>query len=217
MARIGIVSLLLILSLVAAFILFHFLDSYAKIEQQSLSLGGAAAGFFAIFLLLRNTYFKLHSTEREGQTDDLTQQIEELQAKLREALSSRLDNFAVPEGFDSELSPEFNFGFCYPNGWNFSRFPQNTLYGYAIDSSEPNSTFKRNVNVVVEKIDNPPTTNALEKFYTQTVQQATGILHSTTTDFSDSFLLNGRPAHRYLVRYTRPDGFRLALFQVLFF
>ena len=41
-----VVGVLLLLSLLAAFVLFFVLDSFAEIQNKTISIGGAAAGFF---------------------------------------------------------------------------------------------------------------------------------------------------------------------------
>jgi len=50
-SRLLVVGVLLILSLVAAVVLFYCLDSFAQVQNKTVSLGGAAAGFVVILVL----------------------------------------------------------------------------------------------------------------------------------------------------------------------
>ena len=66
-----------------------------------------------------------------------------------------LQTFVVPDGFRSEISSEFKFGFCFPKDWKFSRFPKSTQYGFILDTGETTdkkTDFVSNVNVIITDI-----------------------------------------------------------------
>ena len=141
-----VVCALLVLSLVAAFVLFFFFDSLAQIDHKGIKLGGSLAGFVIIFFLLKNTYFKLYSNNEIQNIKSAEDRITYLEEQLKQALMGTLDNFITPKGFNPIISPEFRFGICVPENWNFVPFSQNTMYGTAFDLENAEEVgFARNV------------------------------------------------------------------------
>lgn len=209
-----VVLVLLILSLVAAVVLFYFLDSFAQVQNKVVSLGGAAAGFVVIFLLLRDTYFRVTSTEREFKKLSTDEKIRRLEAQIEQLITSKLDNFVVPEGYKPEVSKEFQFGFCYPEYWEFSRFPQETLYGFARDlKSAERLGFARNVNVIITDINSWE--GELDEIYESCLANVLTVMPNAKLVFKENFLFQGLVARKYRVDWVTNLGEQLALYQIL--
>lgn len=210
----GVVAVLLILSLGAAVVLFYFLKSFAKVENKSFSLGGAVAGFFVIFLLLRSTYFRVTSTDREFGKLSSDEKIARLENEITQLITSKLDNFTIPKGYKSEVSKEFQFGFCFPEDWTFSRFPQQTMYGQAIDLKSAGTTgFSRSVNVVISDISNE--NQDLSAIFEACLQGVLMLMPNSELIFKENFLLQGLPAIRYRVDYVLNSEIELTVYQIV--
>ena len=202
-----VVAVLLILSLCSAVVLFQFLESFANVENKTVSLGGAAAGFVVIFLLLRDTYFKVKEGRYQGMTDD--QKIIELEKQVVDLLKNKLDNFVVPEGYKEEVSKEFKFGFCYPKDWVFSRFPQLTMYGIV---QKPNSSTSMNVNIT----DISSVESDLGSFYENAFQGALMFRPNAEVVFKEEgYLFHGLTAIRYRLDWIEPDERAITGYQVV--
>jgi hypothetical protein len=67
------------LSLLAAWILFKFLQSSASVSKPEYQLGGAVAGFVVILSLLSLTYIQVDSKRHEEQLTQLTASLAEAQ------------------------------------------------------------------------------------------------------------------------------------------
>ncbi len=209
-----VVGSLLILSLVAAVVLFYFLDSFAQIQNKSISLGGAAAGFVVIFILLRDTYFRVTSVERKSKKLSTDEKIHQLEAQIEQLMTAKLDNFTVPKGYKSEVSKEFQFGFCYPKEWEFTRFPQQTFYGFARDlKSAEKLGFARNVNVTIGDISKQE--EDLKKIYEEGIKSSLFMLPNAELVFKEDSLFQGLPAMKYRVNYITNDEQQLTLYQIL--
>jgi len=209
-----VVGVLLILSLGAAIVLFYFLDSYAQVQNKTISLGGAAAGFVVIFLLLRETYFKVTSTEREFQQLSTDEKIRRLEVQIEQFVTSKLDNFTIPSGYKAEVSKEFQFGFCYPEDWEFARFPQQTLYGFARDlQSHKRLGFARNMNVAITDISSGG--EDLHKMYEEGVAGNLAFIPNAELIFKEEILFQGLPAMKYRVNYVSNLGDECTLYQIL--
>lgn len=209
-----VVAILMILSLGAAAVLFYFLNSYAQIQNKGVSLGGAAAGFVVIFILLRNTYFRVTTVEREFENLPTDEKIRNLQTQVEQLIKSKLDNFIVPEGYKEEVSNEFQFGFCYPKYWEFSRFPKQTQYGIVKDlESAGKLGFARNMNLIVTDISGMKA--ELYEIYETSLAELLTVMHSAKLVFEDDFLFQGLAAKKYRVDYTTNLGDQLAVYQIL--
>ena len=209
-----VVGVLLILGLGSAIVLFYFMDSFAQIQNKGVSLGGAAAGFVVIFLLLRNTYFRVTSTEREFKKLSTDEKIKRLETQIEQLIISKLDNFVVPEGYKSEVSKEFQFGFCYPEDWEFSRFPQQTQYGFARDlKSAEKLGFARNMNVIITDISSYE--GELDEIYESNLEEVLRLMPNAKLVFKENFLFQGLPARKYRVDWVTNLGEQLALYQIL--
>src|ERR1039458_3589843 len=77
--NIGVVTILFTLSLLAAWILFKFLQSTAAITKKEYQMGGAAAGFLIIYGALYYSYSGL----AKSALDDSKQQLAVCQAALK--------------------------------------------------------------------------------------------------------------------------------------
>ncbi|HEX7320325.1 MAG TPA: hypothetical protein VF399_08210 [bacterium] len=209
-----VVVVLFILSLVAAYVLFYFLDSFAQVQNKGVSIGGAAAGFVVIFLLLRDTYFRITSTEREFKKFSADEKIRRLETQIEQLITSKLDNFIVPIGYKPEVSKEFQFGFCYPEYWEFSRFPQETQYGFARDlKSVERLGFARNVNVIITNIDTWK--GELDEMYESGLADVLALMPNAKLVFKENFLFLGLAAKKYRVDWVTNLGEQLALYQIL--
>ncbi len=208
-----VVVVLSILSLGAAVILFYFLDSFAQVQNKGVSLGGAVAGFVVIFLLLRDTYFKVPDTEIKSNKLSTNEKIHRLETQIEQLITSKLDNFVVPKGYKPEVSKEFQFGFCYPEYWVFSRFPQQTLYGLARDlKSAKKLGFARNVNVVITDISSQEV--ELDEIYESNLTGALALISNAKLVFKENFLFQGLPAMKYQVDWVTNSGEQLVLYQI---
>lgn len=209
-----VVGILLILSLGAAVVLFYFLDSVAQVQSKGVSLGGAAAGFVVIFLLLRDTYFRVTSTERKFKNLSADEQIHRLETKIEELIASKLDNFIVPQGYKSEISKEFQFGFCYPKDWEFSRFPQQTQYGFARDlKSAERLGSARNMNVIITDISSHE--GELDEIYESSLSMVSTCMSNAKLIFKEDSLFQGLAAMKYRVDWVTNLGEQVALYQIL--
>jgi hypothetical protein len=202
------------LSLVAAVVLFYFLDSFARIQSTGIELGGAAAGFVAVFLLLRNTYYKLTSADITAADVSADEKIQELQEQIRVLIEGKLDNFTVPTGFKSVISPEFEFGFCYPQDWQFTPYPQNTQYGIAIDLNSPKSS-GRGRNLLIAIADISKETAELDQLYEQQLRMSRLITPSFELVYKQSVLFLGLPALKIRNNAIGNDGFSFTNYQIL--
>jgi len=208
-----VVGILLILSLGAAIVLFYFLDSFAQVQSKGVSLGGAAAGFVVIFLLLRDTYFRVTSTERKFKNLSADEKIHRLETQIEQLIASKLDNFIVPQGHKSEISKEFQFGFCYPKDWEFSRFPQKTFYGFAVDlKSAEILGLARNVNIFIEDISKEE--GDLREIYKSSLAVGLAFIPNAELIFKEEFLFQGLPATKSRINYVTNLGEELALYQI---
>ena len=209
-----VVGVLLVLSLGAAVVLFYFLDSFAQVRNKSVSLGGAAAGFVVIFLLLRNTYFRVTSTGMESERLSRDEKILRLKSQIEQLITSKLHNFTVPEGYKPEVSKEFQFGFCYPKDWVLSRFPQQTLYGSVIDfKSAERLGFRRNINVVISDISSQEAD--LPEIYENALAGVLALMPNAKLVFKEESLFQGLSAIRYKINYVTNLGQQLTLYQIL--
>lgn len=92
------------LSLGAAFVLFKFLQSTAKVENPQYQLGGAAAGFVVILGVLSVTYMKVNDKQSADALKSANQQIQDLQTKLQSD-EQRLKSFDVEVTYAGTVSP----------------------------------------------------------------------------------------------------------------
>jgi hypothetical protein len=199
-----VVGVLLGLSLVAAIVLFYFLDSFAQIQNKGISIGGAAAGFVIIFLLLRDTYFKVPTSESTIENLSADEKIKKYETMIDQLVTSKFDNWVVPYGYNKEISREFQFGFCYPKEWKFSKFPQLTLYGAAIDfNSVERLGVCRNVNLTFQDISgiSIEENSNLHEIFNASMNGAIAMLPNSKLIFEDNFLFQGLPAKKYRIDY----------------
>lgn len=209
-----IVSVLAILSLVAAVVLFYCLDSFAEVQNKAVSLGGAAAGFVVLFILFRSTYFRLTNTDSDLTVRNSEERIQSLEDQLQAIVRSKLENFIVPSGYKAEISKEFRFGFCYPHDWEFDRFPEQTMYGMAIDrESAKNEGFGTNLNVVISDIGH--TKSNLNELFENATQVTLDAIAGSELISKERILLNGLEAARTLIHFTSGTGHQLASYQIL--
>jgi len=95
---IQIVPLLFLLSLVAAFLLFKFLDSKAEIVSKGYKAGGAIAGFIIVYGMLYGSFYKISGAQEKLEEQKNT--IEELQSKISER-----DKFQQVRQFQGTIEP----------------------------------------------------------------------------------------------------------------
>lgn len=208
-----VVGILLVMSLFSAFFLFYILDSYARIENKGFSLGGATAGFFIIFLLLRDSYFRVTSTERDFEKISTDEKIRSLESQINHLITSKLDNFIVPDGYKAEVSKEFQFGFCYPEDWEFSKFPQQTIYGVARDLiSAKKLGFARNINVIIKDISSQEMD--LQQMYEVNLSSTLALIPNPKLIFKEDSLFQGLPAMKSRINYISNLGEQLTVYQI---
>lgn len=203
-----------ILSLGAAVILFYLLDSFAQIQQKGIKIGGAGAGFVIIFFILRDTYFRIASEEIKTKGISTDEKISKLEAEIERLTVSKLNNFIVPNGYKQEISEEFQFGFCYPEGWQFVKFPEETLYGFVKDfNSFEKIGFARNVNVIISDISIQG--NNLNALFESGLDSVLELMPNAKMIFKEDLLFQGLPAMKYRVDYVTNSGQQLTVYQFL--
>lgn len=89
-----IITTLFGLSLLAAWILFKFLQSSAGVSKPEYQLGGAVAGFVIILSLLSVTYIQIDNRKSLDRNADLQKQVDEANAKLADARQKATDGNA---------------------------------------------------------------------------------------------------------------------------
>ncbi len=121
----------------------------------------------------------------------------------RETRNNLLLNFYVPEGYISEVSTidALAFGFCYPQHWVFSRFPEHIQYGAARDvQSAADIGFARNMNIGISDISQYHT--PLKDLYEHGLQNLLSCSSESKVVFKEeNFIFQGLPAMRYIVNW----------------
>lgn len=105
-------SVIVLLSLIAAGVLFGVLSSTGIVKSAYAEFGGAAAGFFASLYLLHRWYVKMEG--RDKQNEELRKTNEELRSTLG---SMQLPAFDVPPDFTPYIDYEHSMLMCYPTEW----------------------------------------------------------------------------------------------------
>jgi hypothetical protein len=112
-------------------------------------------------------------------------------------------------------SAEFNFGMELPKEWEFQKFPQTVMYGYAIEKQSAKELgFATNFNLVIEKYDESK--GNLEIQLKSVFQQILKALKNAELKKSEKFVLNSNPAYKTQVIYSEDDK-RLVMYQVTSF
>jgi len=119
----------------------------------------------------------------------------------REIRDSLLINFNVPAGYKPEISEsgKFIFGFCYPEDWAFSKFPEQVRYGAAYDTTSAEKLgFTRNINIV---IDNLTDNNIdLSEYYQASLAQVLAFIPNSNLVFKEEdFIFQGLHATRWRI------------------
>ena len=208
-----VIAILLLLSLFSAFILFYFFESFAEIENKGIKVGGAAACFVIIFVLARNTYFKLAQSQDRKENVELLKQLELMKEQYDKTIKASLGDFTIPDNYSAEISQDFGFAFCFPKTWVFARFPQNTQYGVVIDpDSKKEINFARNINLIVKKVD---TNGFVLKEAVQRENPALlSLFPSAEITLEEPFLLNGRSAFKQILQYQPENNQSMTGYQI---
>ena len=112
------------------------------------------------------------------------------------------------------MSNEFKFAICYPENWQFSRFPEQTIYGAAADlESAEMIGLIRNVNIVSSDISHLGT-GELDKLYEAGTAFVLSVTPKAELIFDEDFLLLGIDANRHLVHWESNLGEKMALYQI---
>ena len=107
-----IMIIIVLLSLFVAGVLFGLLSSSGVVTSAYAEFGGAAAGFFATLLLLRQWYSKMEERDvaaLKRQLDAITRQV-------------GVPPFELPASFESFIDHEHSMLFCYPSEWKRQPF-----------------------------------------------------------------------------------------------
>ncbi len=203
-----VVGILFTLSLIGAVVFFYGLDSLAQIQNKFISLGGAIAGFVVIFILLRSTYFRVTSTEREFGKLSANEKVRNLEKQIEDLLINKFDDFNIPQGYKAEISKEFRFGFCYPEDWGFSRFSELKLYGGAVDEKSGN-------NIVIAISDITDQEKELDEIYKAELELQSDLFPKAQVIFRENILFHGLPASKHLLNYETNSGLAISLYQIM--
>ena len=132
---------IVVLSLVIASVLFGVLHSTGAFHSSYGEFGGAAAGFFVSFLLLKSWYDKLSkSGEQAGEID-------RLRAEL--AKTEGPPNFEVPPSFLPYKDSAHSMALCYPADWVQEPVELQILAAFGETKSREGDNFRGNFNVTI--------------------------------------------------------------------
>lgn len=104
-------SVIVLLSLIAAGVLFGVLSSTGIVKSAYAEFGGAAAGFFASLYLLHRWYVKMEGRDKQNE------ELRKTNEQLRSALGKQLPAFDVPPDFTPYIDHEHSMLMCYPTEW----------------------------------------------------------------------------------------------------
>jgi hypothetical protein len=132
---------IVVLSLVIAAVLFGVLHSTGAFHSSYGEFGGAAAGFFASFLLLKSWYDKL------SKSGDQAGEIDRLRAEL--AKTEGPPNFEVPPSFLPYKDSAHSMALCYPADWVQEPMEFQIQAVFAEAKSREGDDFRGNFNVAI--------------------------------------------------------------------
>ena len=188
--------------------LFWLLDSAAQIQQRGYSIGGALAGFTVVFMLLRWTYFAMVAAHSPGAgaSSGSEVQLGRLEQGLRDLVAAQLDNFTVPPGYVAEISPQFRFAFCYPEGWEFGRFPASVQYGFARDAVlQSTKGVRRQLTITISDVSGMKESD-VDAVLEANASMPSVLLPNAHEQSRERFLFHGRRAIRQELRVEYRDG-----------
>jgi hypothetical protein len=136
-----------------------------------------------------------------------------------ETRNNLLDNFHVPDGYKAEISTldGFPFGFCYPQEWDYIRFPQMIQYGGAADAKSAGQIgFQRNFNLILQDISNFEIKDLAGFYQEQGASNLALFPGAQMVEEDTDFVLQGLKAYRYRMDFL-PNGAtqRVSLYQVI--
>lgn len=136
-----IVTIIVFLSLLVAGVLFGLLSSTGIVKSAYAEFGGAAAGFFATLLVLRQWYSKMEEQDvaaLKRQLYDITRQF-------------GVPPFELPASFESFIDHEHSMLFCYPGEWKRQPLMMQLQSVFMEDPRRlrPGDEFPGNFNVVI--------------------------------------------------------------------
>lgn len=168
------------LSLVVAAVLFGVLDSTGAVESKGVTFSGAAAGFFASFVLLQRWHGRLI-----GVAETLAAN-EELRSKLE---TQAPPDFHIPAGLVPYVAAEESIAFCYPQAWRHEPTRLDLIFVEAREQMRVTDTFRGNLNVVaqptVQRALNVAQVYALAEtrgIEPQQIAEELGVPHSPATE-----------------------------------
>jgi len=89
-----VISVLFALSLLAAWVLFKYLQSTAAVNKPGYQIGGAAAGFVIIFGALSLTYMKVDNSKNQDNINALKSQLDSANAELAKGKACLADQYS---------------------------------------------------------------------------------------------------------------------------
>ena len=98
-------SVIVVLSLTIAIVLFGVLSSTGIVKNRNVEFGGAAAGFFASLYLIQKWYVKMEALASENA---------ELRGKIGEM---QIPEFELPANFSPYIDLEHSMMLAYPTEW----------------------------------------------------------------------------------------------------
>ena len=126
----------IVVSLVAAYVTFHYLQSSAEGEYQNFKLGGAFAAFIASNLLFLTFTVTIFNLTKEAD-------IEKIRAENKELTSKLYRGAPCPVGFARETDYRISLTFSRPERWTAP--PTQILYQFIDPESQgvinPNFNF----------------------------------------------------------------------------
>ena len=139
-------TVILLLALAAAAVLFGLLSSSGILRNKYGEFGGAAAGFFASLILLHRWYGKMEADFEAAKI--LQEKNDQLETKL---VTLGIPDYTVPPSFTPFIDQEHSLLFCYPKEWRRQPLKLEVQGGFSEDplTLKPGDDLPGRFNVVV--------------------------------------------------------------------
>lgn len=141
-------------SLIGASVLYGAFPSTGVFQNKEFQLGGAAAGFVAIFLLASQVFRSLQKQQAESLAKSQSSQIKTLEQELKALRREGLPDVICPDGFEVIVSKDYGIGFSKPRLWEPNTEQSIGLYMRPINSENIDPSFRGNINVTVTPLEN---------------------------------------------------------------
>jgi hypothetical protein len=200
---IGSVVIIILVSLVVAWVCFNLLESSAEGTFQTWKLGGAFAGFVVTATLMASVARQLYKEITSDQIEDYKKQVQDLQNKL-------LRGATCPQGYVIDLDEKRKIVLSRPSSW-VSQY--NVFFQYKEGRTKENDSVAANFNVISFGLDDiretfenvmrekfDPENVDIEKLYTANVDGVKEInrqLDSNSSIYSEYINVDGHKSAKY--------------------